>query len=178
MSPIFESDFTKVDANIPTYEKGRYQVKTKGAKPFVTKATRKKTGEEYTQVGVRVSFEMIGRFDPATNKLDKSEIGGKSVSTYTIWLHTEGGWQFAKPFLMAAAGYNVRNQEDEANRKFFAKNKWHVKGDPGDETPEMGNGYSKILDRVVDVNLDISTSEGAEGQIYKNQEFGGWTPVE
>jgi hypothetical protein len=178
MSPIFEPDFTKVDANIPTYEKGRYQVKVKSTKPFVRKSEDRATGQEKTLVGVRVGFEMIGAFDPATGKLDKSEIGGKSVSSYTIWLHTEGGWQFAKPFLMAAAGFNVREQEDEANRKFFAKNKWHVKGDPGDDAPEMGNGYSKILDRIVDVNLDISSSEGSEGQIYKNQEFGGWTPVE
>jgi hypothetical protein len=177
MSPIFEPDFTKVDATIPTYEKGRYQVKVRKATPFVRTSTDRKTGEDKILVGVRIGFEMVGSFDPATDKLDKS-ISGKAVSNYTVWLHTEGGWQFAKPFLMAAAGYNVREQEDEANRKFFSKNKWHVSGDPGDDAPEMGNGYSKILDRIVDVNLDISITEGAEGQVYKNQEFGGWTPVE
>jgi len=176
MSPIFEPDFTKVDANIPTYEKGRYQIKLEKATPFVYKGVNKQ-GQEENKVGVRYSPKMVGMFDPASGELDKS-LAGKPMSQYTVWLHSEGGWQFAKPFLMAAAGYNPREQEDEANRKFFAKNKWYVKGDPGDTAPEMGDGYSKILDRIVDVNLDISMTEGKEGQVYKNQEFKGWTPVE
>jgi len=174
--PIFTPDFSTVDANIPMFE-GRAQVQITKRTPF-HKSGKVVDGNVKTNAGVQYNLEIVGFYDDE-GELDTAK-KGKTVSPYKVWLHTEGGWGFAKPFLMAAGGYR-RNEEAKANEKFFQKNDWNMQGelDADAETFEVGAGWDLIVGNVVDVTLKIDRqpSKTDPDDIYENQEFSGWAPV-
>lgn len=171
MAERFAPDFTKVDANIPIYKKGSYQVLIKKAIPFVF---NNKSGD--LRVGVRFALEMIGKFD-AKGVLDRAD-EGRPMSQVTLWLHSEKAWGMNKQLLMAAGGYK-RDAEDAANKNLFAKHEWDVEGNAGDETEDlvMGSGYSSVVGRAVNVNLDESLYEPDDGPARENQDFRNWAPA-
>ena len=180
MSPVFTPDFASVDANIHIYEKGRFQVQVTKRTPF----SREKTTDGNVSVlgGVRFGLEMVGQFDD-DGDIQTDGLKGKVVSPYTVWLHTEGGWQFGKTFIMAACGYNVRRQEQEANENLFQGDdiSWDCSGDVDapPESFELGNGWDIPVGRRVDVTLSKSVTQSKDGETtYENQEYGGWAPVE
>jgi hypothetical protein len=177
MTPIFTPDFSKVDANIPTFE-GRARVQVMKRTPF-HKTGKIVDGNVKTNAGVRFNLEMVGLYDD-DGDLQTEDLKGKTVSPYTVWLHTEGGWQFGKPFMMAACGYR-RNQEAEANEKVFQASDWTCKGelDTAAETFEMGAGWDLPVGKLVDVTLKIDRqpSQNDPDEVYENQEFSGWTPI-
>ena len=184
MTPIFEVDFSAVESSIPVYEKGRYRVQVKSKTPFIKEGKErdkegKETGKIIIQSGMRYNLEMVGMIDD-TGKLITKDYKGRAVSSYTIWGHTEGGWKYGKPFLMAANGYD-RKDEQKANEKFFQKHKWFVKGEVGDaaENIETGDGWDTPVGKVLDVTLDKDVQHGTgpnEGKVYENQDFNAWTP--
>ena len=177
MSPVFTPDFASVEASIPIYEKGRYQLLITNRKPFAKQV--EKDGNISDQSGVRYALEMVGQFDD-DGELD-TEKKGKQVSSNTVWLHTEKAFGMGKQFLMAACGY-ARNQEQEANADLFQGDdiEWDHSGDydAAPETFVLGNGWDIPVDKLVDVSMwkDVTTSEDGN-TTYENQKFGGWTPV-
>lgn len=164
--PRFTPDFSSVDASIPTYPKGRYQVKVTGHTPF---ARENRDGKFIS--GVRYNLEMIGQYD-SKGKLQRKGFEGRSVASNTLWTHTDRAFGINKQFLMAAAGFQ-RDEEEEANEKFFTKHDWDFAAEPGDEgdAVELGGGWDQPIDSIVDVNMDIDVYEGNE-----NQSFSGWSP--
>jgi hypothetical protein len=179
MTPILTPDFTKVEAQIPIFEKGRYRVKVTKRTPFLRESKNEDSGVVHEIGGIRYALEMSGRYDEEGN-LTKEDYAGRTVSPYTVWLHTDGGWKFGKPFLMAASGFRPKD-EQLANEKLFQANEWDFKGDvdADAETFTVGSGFDLPVDRYVDVNLWKSVSASKDGsQTYENQEYGGWTPVE
>ncbi len=178
MSPIFAPDFTSVDANIPVFEKGRYQLQITKRTPFHRESKADADGNVKTSAGVRFSLEMVGRYDDE-GELETDGLKGKTVSQYTVWLHTEGGWQYGKPFLMASNGFNVRQDENKANEKLFQKNEWEVSGElnAAPETFEVGGGWDSPVGKVVDVTLSVDRQESNTGEVYENQDFAAWGPV-
>ena len=176
MSPIFTPEFSTVDANIPMFE-GRAQVQITKRTPF-HKSGKVVDGNVKTNDGVQVNLEIVGLYDDE-GELDTAK-KGKTVSPYKVWLHTEGGWGFAKPFMMAAGGYR-RNEEAKANEKLFQKNDWTCVGelDAAAETFEVGSGWDLLVGKVVDVTLTIKRqpSKTDPDEVYENQEFSGWAPV-
>jgi len=183
MSPIFQPDFTTVSASFPIWEKARYRVKVTKKVPFVREAKDDETGKVTIQCGVRYHLEMAGVYDSQgelQETQDGSSIVGKPVSNYACYVHTADGWQFAKPFLMAASGYNVKNEEDLANKELFAANEWGITGEPGDDAEkiEAGKGWDKPVGRYVDVTLSKKvTKSKKDGKEYENQDYSGWTPL-
>ena len=171
--PRFDVDFGSVDGTIPTYPKARYQLKVTNGKPFV-RLNRK----DEQIAGVRYSFQMIGVYNPK-GQLDRAD-EGRSVSTYTVWVHTKGGWQFAKPFMIAGLGY-TRQEEAACDEKWFTQDAfkagdWSVNGEvDAADPPTMGKGFEEIIGTILDVNLDIDVQE-TEDRTYENQEFSGWSP--
>ena len=179
MTPIFEPDFTTVDANIPIFEKGRYQVKITKKTPFMREAKHPDTGDVYVSSGVRYGLEMVGQYDEE-GELETDKLKGKTVSPYSCYTRTEGGWKFCKPFLMAACGF-ARKEEDKANAELFQENSWIINGEVGqdaDAFEEVGGGWDLPLDKLVDVTLSKEVQEGKDGETYENQDYGSWTPVE
>jgi len=178
MTPIFNVDFSAVDANIPTFE-GRAQLQITKRTPF-HKTGKEVEGVVKTNAGMRYGLEMIGIYNDE-GELQTDGLKGKTVSPYTVWLHTEGGWQFGKPFIMAANGYR-RNQEKEANEKLFQKNDWNVVGelDAQPETFEVDKGWDLAVGKIVEVTLSIEKSPSLSDpdEIFESQEFAAWTPVE
>src|SRR5690606_12167095 len=111
---IFTPDFTAVDASFPVYPKGMYQVKVTKRTPFLRERKDEENNKVTQVAGVRYALEIYGRFDDNGELVDTGEDGrpirGKPASAMNVFLHTQGGWQFAKPFLMAACGYDVKNE--------------------------------------------------------------------
>lgn len=178
MSPIFTPDFTKVDASFPMYEKGKYRLKVTKATPFCKLSQPdKETGVKTEQKGLYYGLEMVGKFDDSGN-LDQTQ-AGKPVSRYTVYIHTEGGMQFAKPFLMASNGYNVKNEENEANAQLFQAGDWSFSGEVDDaaENIELGKSWAGNVGHLVDAFLGVDIGKNADGTPRENQTFTGWTPV-
>lgn len=178
MSPIFTPDFATVDANIPIYE-GRARVQLTKRTPFAKESRPDDEGNVHTIAGVRYGLEMVGMFDDEGD-LQTDELKGKVVSPVTVWCHSTGGWQFAKPFLMAACGFS-RKDEQRANEELFQNEdiSWEFTGDA--DTPaesfEMGNGWDRLVGQLVDVTLSKSVTQGKDGESFENQEYAGWAPV-
>ncbi len=173
---IFTPDFTTVDAAIHIYEKARYRVKVTKKTPFAGESKDEK-GNVTPNGGVRYGLEMVGKFD-ADGELQTQDLMGKVVSPYKVWLHSSGGWQFAKPFLMASGGY-VLKDEKEANAEFFQKGDWTFQGDKDTPTEnfEVGASYDIPVGKLLDVTLSKKVSKGKDDQDFENQEYGSWAPV-
>jgi len=179
MTPLFDVDFTKVDASFPMYE-GRYQIQVATREAFHRESKADAEGNVKTTAGVKFKLEMVGLYDDE-GELETDGLKGKSISPYTVWLHSEGGLQFAKPFIMACSGYR-RNQDNEANEKVFQKHDWNIQGELNDppESFTLDNGWDLQVGKLVDVTLSIRRrpNPANEDEPFENQEFAGWTPVE
>ena len=176
--PIFAPDFTKVEAGFPVYEKGRYRVKVTKKTPLIEESKPDAEGNTKIKAGVRYALEMGGQYDREGN-LDDTD-AGKQVSSFTCWVHSDGGWKFSKPFLMAACGFAMK-EEAQANVDLFQAHSWELDGDVGAnaETFVVGDGWDLPIDRFVDVTLKKSGTTNKEtGEVYENQDFGSWGPVE
>lgn len=175
--PIFSPDFTSVEASIPIYDKGRYRVKVTKKKGF-SGESKDKQGNLRLNGGIQYNIEMVGKFD-ATGQLVTEDFMGRTVTPYKVWLHSDGGWQYGKPFLMAGAGYTLK-EEQEANEKFFQGGDWMFNGDKDTppENMEIGKSYDTPVGKLLDVNLDrkVQKEEGTD-RTFENQEFGSWAPV-
>ncbi len=178
MTPIFEVDFTTVDASFPMYE-GRFRLQVAERNAFHKESKADSDGNIKTTAGVKFKLEMVGQFDDE-GELEMDGFKGKAVAPYTVWLHSEGGLQFAKPFIMACGGYR-RNQDAEANEKLFQKHDWNIKGELNNppESFTVDNGWEKQVGQLVDVSLSIRRrpNEASPDEPFENQEFSGWTPV-
>lgn len=175
---IFTPDFAGVESSIPVFDKMRALVKVTGMKPFFNEKTNEK-GEVKRNAGLQYNLEMVAERDAATGNLITEDRKGRTVSSYKVYLHTEGGLKFAKPFLMAAMGFNPRKQEQEANVKFQAGD-WKFNGEPNaaPETFELGTSWNIPVDQTLEVTLNkkVDRQEGKED--FESQEFSNWMPVE
>lgn len=175
---IFTPDFAGVESSIPVFDKMRALVKVTGLKPFFTEKVNEKN-EVKRSAGVQFNLEMVAERDATTGKLITEDRKGRTVSSYKVYLHTEGGWKFAKPFLMAALGFNPRKQEQEANPVFQSKD-WTFNGEPNaaPETFTLGSGWQIPVDQTLEVTLTkkVDRQEGKED--FESQEFSGWMPVQ
>ncbi len=177
--PIFTPDFTQVDAGFPVHPAGRYQVKITKRKPFVRLKKENDQGIRETSAGIRFSLEVVGQYDEE-GELDTT-LAGKPASNNAVYLHSQGGWQFSKPFVMAAFGYS-KNEEDAFN-EYFQENQENFlfSGDPGDaeDNIEVGSAWDEMVDKLVNVTMTKSTRVINEdtGETEDQQEYSSWAPV-
>ena len=82
---------------------------------------------------------------------------------------------------MASCGFNVKNEENEANELLFQGGDWSFGGEPGDEPEDMelGSSWDLPVDRMVDVYLSVSSrpNERNPEEPFEDQEFSAWAPV-
>lgn len=179
MSPIFNVDFTTVDAGFPVHPKGLYRLKVTKRTPFIREKSDD-AGNITTVAGVRYGLEIVGIFDEKGKVKSKGPDGetleGKPVSAQNVYIHTPGGMAFSKSFLMASVGYNPKKEEALANSELFQKGDWTFDGDPGApaENIKLGSSWDGPVDRLVDVFLLVKKDDKGDDQ----QEFAGWMPVE
>lgn len=173
---IFTPDFASVEASIPIFDKMRALVKVTGLKPFYTEKPDGK-GNVKTSAGVQFNLEMVAERDPQNGALITDDRKGRTVSPYKVYLHSEGGWKFAKPFIMAALGFNPRKQEGEANLKIQSLD-WTFHGEPNAaaETFNLGPAWKIPVDQTLEVFLtkEISKMDGKED--FESQSFNNWQP--
>ncbi len=173
---IFTPDFASVDASFPVYD-GRFRLQITKHTPFSYEKADKE-GNVREIAGVHYGLEVVGQFDD-DGELDDEKMG-KPVSRNTVYVHTEGSWQFAKPFIMAACGYRL-NQQQDANENLFQDKDidWNLEGDPGTpaENIILGNGWDMLIGKFVDVTMKKEVTI-KDDQTRENQAFNGWTPVE
>lgn len=178
MSPIFDVDFEKVDASFPMYE-GRHRIQVAAREAFHKESKADSEGNVNTTAGVKFKLEMVGLFDDK-GELQMDGLKGKAITPYTVWLHTEGGLQFGKPFLMACGGFR-RNQNNEANEKLFQPHDWNIEGELNNppETFSLDDGWDLQVGQLVDVSLSIKLkpNKADPDTPFENQEFAGWAPV-
>lgn len=180
---LFTPDFAAVDAGFPIYEKGMYQVKITAVTPEVY-AREDDQGNKNVKARMRFKMEMFGRRDEDDELVSTDENGkeirGKPVQALDVYLHTEGGWSFAKSPLMAFAGY-AKDEENEADSNLFQAGDWSFSGDPEDSEEvlreNMGDAWSTLVDRFAEVYLRKET-EIRDGRSFDSQAMSSWAPVD
>ena len=182
---VFTPDFAAVDAGFPIYDKGLYRLKITAHAPTIYEKSDEDDPDTKVQVArIRYKMEMFGRFDDNDELVSEDENGksirGKAVQAMDVYTHSQGGWSFAKSFLMAACGFRA-DEENEANELLFIAENWTFSGDPEDPEEElrenMGNYWNLPIDRFVDVYLSKETRQRDDGSYQENQKFSQWRPV-
>lgn len=174
---IFTPDFSSVESSIPVFDKMRALVKVTGVKPFFNEKADG-NGKVKQNAGLQYNLELVAERDPATGNLITEDRKGRTVSSYKVYTHTEGGWRYAKPFLMAAMGFNPRKQEQEANVEFQKKD-WKFAGEPNaaPETFDLGTGWQIPVDQTLEVTLTKKVDKVEGKDDFESQEFSGWMPL-
>lgn len=144
----YEFDPSVVQSGFEVFPKGEYELQVGQPKAF--ERTNNKTGK--TSFGVRF---------PLT--VGSGDYKGKRAM-FTYYLHTEGGQQMGKRFLMAALGYD-RKQEDEFN-KAMAGADWAYDTDSG----AVGDAWRKATGARVLGTADVqqNTETDEEQQNWKS----------
>jgi hypothetical protein len=180
---VFTPDFAAVDAGFPLYDKDMYRVKITDVTPLVYEKTDRVTKDVSNVIRIRCKLEMFGRHngdDLVTTDQNDKEIRGKNVQAMDVYTHSEGGWSFAKGFLMAACGFSMK-EENEANTELFQAGDWACPDDPTQpesaQADELGESWSLLVDRLVDVYLQKETRTGDDGIERENQKMSAWQPV-
>lgn len=176
--PIFDVDFSAVQANIPIHEKGQYQLKITRATP---KIFAKKddfgmpTGEH--SAGVEYGFELAGKFDDETNELITEGYEGKQVESQIMWIHSEGALRMTKRFIMAASGFNPATQEEEFDAQ-LEPGAFGFEGEVEDDSDaiQLGSAWTSVVGNYVNARLS-KTLNSRRNPPQEEQDIMGFTPA-
>jgi hypothetical protein len=183
MSPIMEADFTgwgDVSATTPIHPKGDYQLTIKSIRASAwAKTDRSGNPTGVITKVIRIRPEIVGVYNSEgklKTELGKKNIKGAKCEDINIWLHSPGGREMGKGTMMAIAGYNPRDGEEEAAfDKFIAQQKLDL-GWVTEETADgyvltIGDGWETLLvGKNVRAHMDEETVEieGREPRIQQN----------
>lgn len=176
MSPRYEPDLTQVTANIEVLPAGDYEFVISEPKCFERNKRNRETGEEIPDqfsAGVRYPIKVE---NVISEGLDPNLVGKRQFAT--VYIHNEGGMQFAKRFLMAALGYggNTSNERAEAEKAFdeaYRGRDWSV--DP--ETGAVGEVWREAVGQHIVGTLGVAMQEFGQNQGDPVQTFDGWRPM-
>ena len=190
--PRMEADFdwTGVSASTPIYPKGDYEVSVVGVRGRAWPKRDQNnipTGVITQVVSCRV--KMVG-FYGSDKKLksvgpDGKEIKGESVEDINLWMHSDGGRKMAKQQMMAIAGYNHNDPNDEKKFNAFLKSSElnlsfnAEENEAGDGyVLNIGDGWATLLDgKNVRASLDQSTRAVEGKEDILQQEYKRLSPV-
>ena len=145
-----------VDAGFPVYPKGQYEMIIGDPKPFLGKAIE--AGSTKTQnYGVRYALIIA----------EGEKKGKKAIMN--CYMHVEASQGFAKQFLMAAAGFNPKDQDAEAryNEESGAKD-WTYDPDTG----RVGEAWLELRGKRILIDLDVTMDKDQKEQ----QKWVGFIP--
>jgi hypothetical protein len=169
MAPRMEADFDwgDVQASVPTYDKGDYEVVIERVRgqAWYKKDEKGNPTSEIVKV-IKLAPKMIGQID-SKGQID-GKLADKPVSDIQLYIHSEGARTMAKKQMMAITGYNQDDEQDEKKFNEMLKQsgldlKTSVEEDEeGKLQLKIGEGYEKLLKgKHVRVNM--------EPEIYKQK---------
>lgn len=128
MSPLMEADFNwteEVQASVPVYEKGDYELTIKKVRGQAWyKPDEHGNPTEVITTVVKARPEMVGVINSEgklKSEQNKKKIAGSPCEEINFWLTSDGAKRMSKRQLMAVAGYNPDEEEDEAAFNDFVK---------------------------------------------------------
>jgi hypothetical protein len=173
--PRYEPDLTQVTANIEVLPKGDYEFSISEPKSF-EKAKKDREGNEIPDqksVGIRYPIKVE---NVLSEGLDPNLVGKRQFAS--VYIHNEGGMQFAKRFLMSALGYggNSSSERAEAERAFneaYRGRDWSV--DP--ESGAVGDVWREAVGQRIVGSLNIQVQTMGQNVGEMQQTFDGWRTV-
>ena len=173
--PRYEPDLTQVSANIEVLPAGDYEFSIMEPKSF-EKNKKDKEGNEIpgsVSVGIRYPIKVE---NVISEGLDPNLVGKRQFNS--VYIHNEGGMQFAKRFLMAAlgSGGNGCGGCVEAERAFDASDRgsdWSV--DP--ESGAVGDVWREAVGQRIVGALGVQLQTLGANQGEPQQTFEGWRTV-
>lgn len=152
MAPRMEADFDwgDVQASVPTYEKGDYELSIERVRgqAWYKKDKAGNPTSEIVKV-IKLVPKMVGQID-SKGQIDP-KLAEKPVAEIQLYIHSEGARQMAKKQMMAIAGYNQDDEQDEKKFNEMLKQsgldlKTSVEeDDEGKLQLKIGEGYEKLL---------------------------------
>lgn len=136
--PQYNWNPSDATANFETFPKGEYEVQVGEPKAFIKKNRK---GED--SYGVRYSF-----------RIADGEYEGKR-GMFTIYMHSEGGQNFGKQFLLAGLGYGRDAQEERRFNEEHGGDDWNY--DP--ETGAVGDGWRAMTGQRMILSMDVTKGE-------------------
>lgn len=152
---LFNPDPTKIQVALALFEKGEYVFTIGEPKAFARDKKDKAGNITGRSVGVRY---------PIVCNLPATHDGLRQF--FSAYIHTDGALAFAKGFVMAALGFNPRDQKSEEsfNAK-YAGVSWSV--DVG--TGAVGDMWRNCKGHQIKLSCDITIQEdGSQGQQFNN----------
>lgn len=156
MSPRYEPDLTAVAANLELFSKYEYEFIIGEPKGF--ERTNRK-GQ--LSVGVRFPLSLAEE----TNGHKK---GAKQL--FSCYIHSEGGMQFSKRFVMSALGFGNKTADEQAFDSQYRGADWSV--DP--DVSAVGDVWRLPAGRRIAASLDVGTDPETGDP---SQQFKGFRPV-
>lgn len=152
MSPRMEADFDwgDVQASTPIHPKGDYEltIKRLRGQAWVKKDKQGNPTSDITEV-IKLTPELVGKYN-SDGSLDTS-VAGQAAEEISLWIHSEGGRRMSKQQMMAIAGYNPQDEQEEKKFNQFMKDSKldlsaKVEEDQdGKMTLTIGEGWAKLL---------------------------------
>lgn len=183
--PRFNPDLDQVHANVPIYDKGKYELVVKEVTGYAgiqkDKTKQSQAIDDHgnkLSLGARVRFEMVGKV-ASNGKVDEA-LKGDRVSDNTLWIHNKASREMTKRALMPIFGY-TNDDEDEFN-KWYAKQDFGIDVANGDEEGKyvltLGTTWGQLVGHHVRVDLDKKIYENEKaGTEEEQQNFAKWAPV-
>lgn len=151
--PTYSGDPTRVAAGFPVLPKGDYEFTIGEPKAF--EKVDPASGEVKNH-GVRYMLTVV----------NECAQKGAKVSQ-TLYYHTLGAEQMAKRFILAANGYQVKD-EKRFDADFTGKD-WGY--DPASNS--TGDGFRELVGKRIVGNFDVKLGQNDEDQ----QDIKGWRPI-
>lgn len=190
MSPRMEPDFDwgDVTAATPIHDKGDYEVTIKRVRGQAW-GKKDKAGNmtgEVTKV-IKITPEIVGIYD-SKGKLKKEKdgkpIAGLPTEEINLWVSSDGGRRMSKKQLMAIAGYNGDDVEDEKKFDKYVKDAGldlSLKLEEGEDsklTYTIGEGYAKLLvGKNVRASMEPESRPVEGGEPILQQKYTRLSPV-
>lgn len=160
----FDPDLSKAHAGFPILERGEYQLEITGVKGYFR---IKDNGEP--SAGIRLGVKCLG-LRVADGSLDTTiDEADEQVSPHMLWVHTKKAYGMTKQVILAAMGYAL-DEERQANDEFFEGADFSFEvddSDPDSVTIAIGDSWSNLVGKVINVTADVRTWEGKLQQDYR-----------
>lgn len=166
---IYDFDPSTVSASIEILPKDEYEFQVGEPKAFLNNPKQQPDGTtKAASFGIRFPLTV-------TRSANHPETIGKKIFLQGF-MHTPGSQAMTKGFVMAAAGYHNKPEEEKEFNEATKNMDWKFHPPTG----AVGEVYSSIVGNRVVGDVDTQPRKDDKGQVVEgefNQNFRGWHPV-
>jgi len=161
----FAPDLKAAHAGMLILERGEYEFEVTKSTPFFY------VKDDGTEVaGVRAAMEVAGRI-MADGSLDTdADYIGENAAPMRLFVHTPKSFAMTKQCILAAMGYDVRD-ETQANEEYFDGADFSIDGDDDDpDNVEVigGASWNDMVGKRLRMTADVNIWQGREQQQYRS----------